>query len=474
MCEAVLRIGGWGYGLPSGDPHVPFDPTYPLFVPDPTANRYHTAPDRLNYFAPQSFPAAKATNEFRIFALGGSTVQGRPFSAETAFPTWLQLGLRAADPNTEWTVVNCGGISYASYRLLPVLREVLTYQPDTILLYTGHNEFLEEQMVRTVEEMPAWRLKVQAWGRHWHTIRAVSALRQHRSDRRVESYSDSTRMPSEVAARLDSKGGLSFYQRDDAGRRQIFRQFERNLERMVRLCRDAGVPLVLMNPVSDLMDTPPFKIANNSSLSSSARRTFDEAWDQARAGDLTTAERRETLRRAVSIDPRHAGAHYLLGRHDGEHGRHLSARAALIRAKEEDLCPLRMLEPMHQSILAIARAHKLPLVDVRALIAERSNGNIPDNTWLVDHVHPSIRGHQTIAEALLFALADAGSVTLSPGWRERMERLVEQQFASLDKTYHVRGQRQLHYLRLWREGRAERIHPAPGDLPPKNLKSNSQ
>ena len=62
--------------------------------------------------------------------LGGSTVQGRPFSIETAFSTWLELSLTAADPSRIWQVVNCGGVSYASYRLAPIVDESSCYKPD--------------------------------------------------------------------------------------------------------------------------------------------------------------------------------------------------------------------------------------------------------------------------------------------------------------------------------------------------------
>ena len=31
----------------------------------------------------------------------------------------LELSLRAARPEREWDVINCGGVSYASYRLVP-------------------------------------------------------------------------------------------------------------------------------------------------------------------------------------------------------------------------------------------------------------------------------------------------------------------------------------------------------------------
>lgn len=269
-------------------------------------------------------------------------------------------------------------------------------------------------------------------------------------------------MPPEVDALLDYKGGLEYYQRDDAMRKQTMLQFERNLERMVRHCRDAEVPLLMMNPVSNLKDSPPFKFSNDESLSPAARSTFDLAWDQARAPGLTAPQRREALHRVVGVDDRHAGAHYLLGMSWWDQGRYSEALAAFIRAKEEDLCPLRMLEPMHESVLSVARKNHVPLIDVRSLIADRSIGGIPGNEWLVDHVHPTFRGHQVIAHAGLLAMVDAGYVELSPGWEERRDRLMQQQFDSLDPAYHARGQRQRNHFSLWAQGRSMLIREPAG------------
>jgi hypothetical protein len=137
------------------DPFVGFSKTLPLFTLNQDDNRYWTAPARREFFYPDSFAADKPKNEFRVFCLGGSTVQGRPYSIETAFGAWLELTLKAAQPNRPIRVVNCGGISYASYRLVPVLREVLGYQPDLIILYTGHNEFLEDRTYGDLKNMSA-------------------------------------------------------------------------------------------------------------------------------------------------------------------------------------------------------------------------------------------------------------------------------------------------------------------------------
>src|SRR5439155_19892869 len=83
--------------------------------------------------------------ESLIFCIGDSTVQGNPWSIETSFSSWLKISLNAAEPSRHWEVVNCGGVSYASYRMVPILQELLQYEPDLVIVHASHNEFLEDR-----------------------------------------------------------------------------------------------------------------------------------------------------------------------------------------------------------------------------------------------------------------------------------------------------------------------------------------
>ncbi len=152
--ELVLRLCVPAPAVGLDDPYISFSGLRPLFVLDSTGSRFETAENRLTYFCPQSFAAAKSPETFRVFCLGGSTVQGRPYSVETSFTTWLELNLRAARPSADWEVVNCGGISYATYRLVPIMRELLGYEPDLFIICTGHNEFLEDRTYRRLKRTP--------------------------------------------------------------------------------------------------------------------------------------------------------------------------------------------------------------------------------------------------------------------------------------------------------------------------------
>ena len=143
LLEVVFRVADIGRQRELGDPYIGFSAIHPLFELNAAGDCYEVAASRQEFFRPDRFLASKPQDEFRVFCLGGSTVQGRPFAIETSFTTWLELSLQAAAPNTKWRVVNCGGVSYASYRLAPIMEEILAYEPDLIILYTGHNEFLE-------------------------------------------------------------------------------------------------------------------------------------------------------------------------------------------------------------------------------------------------------------------------------------------------------------------------------------------
>ncbi len=174
LLELVCSIGGWGRETSFDDPYAGFSEIHPLFVRDQSGTRFEIAPGRLKYFAQDSFPAEKSSDTFRIFCLGGSTVQGRPYSISTAFSSWLRLSLTAADETQNWEVVNCGGISYASYRLVPILKECLTHQPDLIVICTGHNEFLEERTYKQIKHAsPTWTYTHNLLSR----LRSIALLR---------------------------------------------------------------------------------------------------------------------------------------------------------------------------------------------------------------------------------------------------------------------------------------------------------
>lgn len=476
------------------DPYVSFSSIRPLFALDSTGSRYEIARERLYAFRPQSFAAGKSPKTFRVFCLGGSTVQGRPYAVETSFTTWLELNLRAAGIS-DCEVVNCGGISYASYRLVPIMKELLDHQPDLFIVYTGHNEFLEDRTYGRIKKMPASLLRMH---RALLNLRSY-AVANHLLSRRQTGQPDSAEpdsqesdsgkpdsekpdsgkpdrpvLPVEVQARLDFQDGLKEYHRDDLWQVRTIEHFRHNVETMVRMAHAAGVPLILANPVSNLKDTPPFKSQSRDDLSDEQTQQVTTLRD--RANSLPWADvygRIELLEQAVAIDNRHAGLLYLLGECYGRIGRTAEAKKFFTLAKDQDICPLRIIEPMHEVIADIANRYRVKLIDVRAIFEQRSEGSIVGNEWLLDHVHPSITGHQIIADAFFQTIEDmdlldvgegllnigAGLLDIGAGWQARRDELWQRHLATLDDVYYTQGRTRLKRLQDWTSGRVEVKEP---------------
>jgi lysophospholipase L1-like esterase len=456
LIELTLAALGWGEPDWQEDPFVGFRGIRPLFVLNAAQDRYEIPPARQNYFRPQSFPASKAPGEYRVFCLGGSTVQGSPYSTETAFSKWLEIALRAANPQRSFHVINCGGVSYASYRLIPILQEVLGYHPDLIVVCTGHNEFLEDRTYRHVKQQPAILAMAQGWAAHVRLYCLLRASWLHwRGQTPQPLAADRPVLGEEVDSRLDYRGGLSQYHRDDQWHRDVITHFGLNLERMVHLTRQAGVRLLLVNPVSNLRDCPPFKSEHQSGLSPQDLQRWEQLWNEAKPAYRTDLRQAVAcLERAAAIDDRHAGLHYQLGQCYDALGDLPPARRHYTLAKDLDVCPLRMLTAMQRVLQDVASRTKTPLLDADVLIAERCRGGIPDDSWLVDHVHPSICGHQVIADAIAGWLIAEGWLQPDAGYDQRRSAAYRAHLASLDSFYFEEGRRRLEHLRDWARGRA--------------------
>jgi len=465
LLELVLRLCVPAPAVDLYDPYVSFSGLRPLFVLDSTKTRFETSEERLAAFRRQSFTATKGPETFRIFCLGGSTVQGRPYSVETSFTKWLELNLRASRPGVNYEVVNCGGVSYASYRLVPIMRELLEREPDMFIIYTGHNEFIEDRTYRHLKKAPRALIRL-----HWAMLklRSYSLAERFLSRRHLwrtdAGYSARTVLSTEVKTKLDLQEGLESYHRDEVWRQGTIEHFRYNLETMVRMSRRAGVPVILVNPVSNLKDCPPFKSEFSTDLSESQVQRVVGLWEQAGKLDWgDTYGKIRLLEQAAAIDSRHAGLLYLLGKCYEHIGRFVEAEKWFVMAKEQDICPLRILEPMHEAIRDVASQYHVPLVDVKTLIEEYTEDGIPGEEWLLDHAHPSITGHQHIADALYQAMEEMKLVSTPEGWLATRDELWQHHISSMNEAYYAHGITRLQRLHQWSRGRIPHSPPLISD-----------
>ena len=453
--EAVLRATHWRPSRRTVDPFVEFQSERPLFVADDQNEQMVTAANRLEYFRPESFAINKSANEFRIVCAGGSTVQGRPYAIETSFTTWLELSLQAADTSRSWEVINCGGVSYASYRIAPIILEMLRYEPDLIILYTGHNEFLEDRTYGLAKNMPGF---VAGLYRQLGRLKTVQYGfdRLDVGDKAGKSPADKDVLATEVDALLDHQGGLQHYHRDLAWRQQVTQHFEFNLRRIIDSAQGAGVSILVVDPPTNLRDCPPFKSEHSSGLSADQIAEVEKTIALARDSvDTDRTGAIALLEQAVALDPDHAGIRFQLGSLYALDNRFDVAKKHLLAARDEDICPLRITRPLSQTLRRVAMDTDTPCVEARNRFEQQSKGTIPGDNLFFDHVHPSFRGHQLIATEILKAMQALEIVVLEDSWQARRDELFTQHWNTLDPVYFARGKQRLQGLQRWTQGRAE-------------------
>lgn len=403
--ELALALLGVRPAAFDRDPFVGFSSYLPLFIEEDSERV--TARNKYGWFNRQRFRHPKPSNTYRIFSVGGSTTHGRPYDDRASFSGWLRAYLKAADPSKNWDVINAGGVSYASYRVAALMEELVAYEPDLFVIYTGHNEFLERRTYEAMFEMSEAVSAAAGLLSHTRTYAAGGRiLARMRGD---------TAQPSQLAAEVDTilanSVGPSDYHRNDAFRSGVIEHFRFNLKRMIQIAESAGARVVLVTPASNLKDCGPFKSEIDDAVTAAEAARLRDLLGASDAANAP-AEALALLDQARRIDPRHPGVHYSRGRALLALDRASEADRAFRRARDEDVCALRATSEIVEIVRETAAERALPLVDFEAMANDRAmalNGSsIPGNEQFVDHVHLDIDGYGSLGLALFELLREAG------------------------------------------------------------------
>jgi lysophospholipase L1-like esterase len=351
----------------------------PLFVAAPQAPGYlQPNPDFVQRFfanraqAPQVsidttyFERDKPADTLRIFVQGESSAAGFPYGRWASPGAVLQQRLQRGLPERQVQVITVAMAAVTTYVLLDQVDEILAQQPDAVVIYTGHNEFLGIGGVGSslaASSSPALaRLTLQLRRlRLYRVIERAIAPADTAVDRSASA--DATLM-----ARIAAKRQIAL---DSDLFRRAEEQFRGNLARILERYRRAGVPVFIGTLASNERDQPPFASAAASAGEASASVRFDRA-------------------RALEAS-----------------GRYAEARAEYRAAKDRDELRFRAPESFNAIIRSTAASHGATLVDVQSALAARSRNTIIGNDLMLEHLHPNLDGYFALASAYYAALPPA-------------------------------------------------------------------
>ena len=338
------------------------------------------------------FAREKGGDAFRVFALGASTLLGFPNPAQTSFPNFLQLMLEDVYPGRRIEVVNCGITAINSFVLLDFIEEVVEQQPDLVLIYAGHNEFIGPYGAAT----PFVRLSGQRSFIRLQMLLQRSKIYYLLGE--VVHYAGQLLWDDREAPSF----GVHLVQREvylgDEAHRRTEENYRLNLRRILEIAHARDVPVALCTLVSNLEGFHPLRSQTPHPPIGSAPQGL------------------------LADYPHHAALHFAAGLTWRAAGDSAAALAAFKRARDLDAIHLRACTPFNEIIRQLAAEPGAWLIDVeRAFSAHSAHGLIGDEL-ISEYLHPTAMGHHLIARRVLAAVVErAGELGLVGGDFDRLD-----------------------------------------------------
>lgn len=302
-----------------------------------------------------SFYQPKDSNTVRIVLAGESAILGFPQPPPLTAGAFLAWALRRVWPDREVEIINLGTTAVASYPVYDMVRQVLPYEPDLVVLYAGNNEFYGAYGVCSTHHAGAYPflMRLARAGQSLAVVQWARSLRAPPSappDRiLMERMMGEQRVPPGSSLRRRAASNLACH----AGR-------------IATLCRARGVPVMICTLAANERDLAPF-------------------------GE--SGEAREAYRR---------------GRELYAARRFRDAAESFQRAVDLDSMPWRATSPQNEALLRVAGENGALVFDARLLFRHISPGGCTGWELMDDHVHPSLAGQYLLALGVVKTLAGAG------------------------------------------------------------------
>jgi len=405
LLELALFLAGVTPLAEREDPFQGFSERVRVFEADEDRGVVRTRAAAVRHsFNYQEFPLDKTDNAFRIFVLGGSSAYGFPWGAAQAFPAALEKALAASMPDREVQAINAAGMSYGSHRLRILTHEVLQYEPDLLILYSGHNEFVERDLHDRLDAGPPLPAGLRLMLHRWRLYSALHRLIVPGGPAVTESGD-----AGNGAAALIGLDANREYSTDVAwaDHEIVGARFEENLRAIVAAATSAGVPVVLCTMPSNERGWRPNQTTWPGSMSATDRAAAQRAIAAARSAN--DAQDPQAALRAIadiegSMDRAGAGAWFEKGRALLALDQVSDAARAFSAARNLDGQPGRATESINNTIESVAGDTAATIAPVELAFRKTAANGIPGFDLFEDYVHPKPGAHVLIARELWHVL----------------------------------------------------------------------
>lgn len=353
----------------------------PLFIDYPQAENSAALhyllprPDVVKRYFPEGSAAPSVTIEtnfflkhkpddaLRIIVQGGSTASGFPFGYGASIAGMLDYRLKQSFPDRTVEVINTALAAVNSYTVLDFVDEIIEQQPDAVLIYAGHNEYLGILGVGsayTAANSPAATLLYLKL-KNFRIIQLLQNIYWQFTKVNVPNNAQKSRtFMSKVAKHKNIPYGSELY---EAG----LTQFENNISRVIAKYQDAGIPVFISTIASNLVDQAPF--ASDESLTETS-----------------------------------ADFYYQQGNKLIAQANYQEAKQSFMKARDYDLLRFRAPSAMNDIVVELSKKELVYLVDANKALTDAADHDIIGKSLMLEHLHPTIKGYFVIADSFYQAL----------------------------------------------------------------------
>lgn len=391
--------------------------SYPIFIPAKgnLSQNYERNPHfkyALNY---QTFLKKKAKGAIRIFVLGGSAAYAWPYREEYGFTGCLRRALNRVQPG-KFEVINAAGMSYGSHRVLNVLQDVILFDPDLVIVYSGNNEYIEKNVIAGLKSSNGILNSISAILGRTQLYRAIRLVlfRLAPSIFQQKMKNDLTDLRAEGFVNRGARDRSVQYDQE------VLNNFKNNISAMKNLISTTGAKGIFCTVPSNIADWHPEmtipQVNNDKELASweNLQNEVSISLDLLKQDGLDTVQKNTILLRLKNfltemliIAPDHAGSIYLLGQVLMRLGENEIAYSNLIRAKDLDARPIRALSSFNEAIRTLTTKKisedNFLLIDLEKIFGEDLRKGTQQPIFL-DYCHLTEDAHKSVAIHILPAI----------------------------------------------------------------------
>jgi lysophospholipase L1-like esterase len=322
------------------------------FVAEPTDPNYMiTNPPKIVTFIDQTFALKKAPGTFRIVALGESTLN---FLHKELMEAEAVLNKVDQKNYEKIQIINAGGKSYGTQRLTIVAKELLTYEPDLLMIYIGQNE--HNDLAQLTLYKPERAQFMQTLYRSAFLRLVAKSIRPEKlAELEVDSREELLSRPP------NDDGWTHRYSVEEVAERM--RRYRHNLEIIIEMYQAKNIKILISTVPSNLVQPHyPEEVYENQYFKVTElikEKKYDEAHQLAR----------EILKNTPN--------------------RHQSS------------------DSENEIIRDLAQRYNLPLVDVEKEVIAAEPHHIPGETLFWDHCHLNKAGNQILINTFMPPLVAA-------------------------------------------------------------------